>query len=372
MNKEDVSSLTMATESLLLTCLIDTMEHRDVATIDIPGAFMQSDMEGLNGETTHMKLEGKTVDILIRIDPSRYETNITTENGKQVIYVKLEKALYGMVQASLLFWQNLMKTLIQWGFEGNPYDWCVANKTVNGKQLTIVWHVDNLKISHIDSKAVTSIITDLNKKYGYKACGKQSPLTVKRGKKHDYLGMTLDYSVDNKVKIDMQKYIQSIFDELSDKFNGTAVTPAASHLFDVNEDCSKLPKPQADHFHHVIVQILFLCKHGCPDMQTAVSFLTMRVKAPDKDDYKKLKQSIKYLQATEDLVLTLEANNSGEIMWWVDSSFAVHNNMRSHTGGLLSLGKGAVYSTSKKQKLNTKSSTEAELVAIDDLMPQIL
>ena len=71
-------------------------------------------------------------------------------------------------------------------------------------------------------------------------------------------------------------------------------------------------------------------------------------------------------------MLTLEANESGVILWWVDAAFAVHNDMRSHTGGVLSLGKGAVYASSKKQKLNTKISTEAELVAIDDMMPQIL
>jgi hypothetical protein len=46
--------------------------------------------------------------------------------------------------------------------------------------------------------------------------------------------------------------------------------------------------------------------------------------------------------------------------------------MKSHTGGVMSLGTGAAYSTSKKQKLNTKSSTEAELVGVDDVLPQAL
>jgi hypothetical protein len=58
--------------------------------------------------------------------------------------------------------------------------------------------------------------------------------------------------------------------------------------------------------------------------------------------------------------------------WWVDGSFAVHPDMRSHTGGTMSLGKGSPINTSTRQKLNTKSSTEAELVAVDDVMPQIL
>ena len=71
-------------------------------------------------------------------------------------------------------------------------------------------------------------------------------------------------------------------------------------------------------------------------------------------------------------MLTLETDGSGCIYWWVDADFAVHNDMRSHSGGVLSLGKGAIYGASKKQKLNTKSLTEAKLIAVDDLMSQIL
>ena len=64
--------------------------------------------------------------------------------------------------------------------------------------------------------------------------------------------------------------------------------------------------------------------------------------------------------------------NLNIIKWWVDGAFAVHEGMRSHTGGMMSLGKGSAYSASRKQKLNTKSSTEVELVAIDDVLPQAL
>jgi len=72
------------------------------------------------------------------------------------------------------------------------------------------------------------------------------------------------------------------------------------------------------------------------------------------------------------MCLTLEADNLQIIKWWVDALFGVHQDMRSHTGGAMSLGRGAIYSTSTRQKLNTKSSTEAELVGVDDMMPMIL
>ena len=152
----------------------------------------------------------------------------------------------------------------------------------------------------------------------------------------------------------------------------SSATPAANHLFDVNPLCEKLEKEDADYFHHVVAQLLFLRKRGRPDLLTAVAFLTTRVKHPDTDDYKKLQRLTKYLDSTSNLTLTLESDDTGTLHWWIDAAFAVHHNMRSHTRGLLSLGKGAVYASSIKQKINTKSSTDAEFVGVDDLMPQIL
>ena len=60
------------------------------------------------------------------------------------------------------------------------------------------------------------------------------------------------------------------------------------------------------------------------------------------------------------------------MQWWVDASYGTHHDMRSHTGGVFTLGKGAIYATSMRQKLNTKSSTEAELVGVNDVLPQAL
>jgi len=70
------------------------------------------------------------------------------------------------------------------------------------------------------------------------------------------------------------------------------------------------------------------------------------------------------------MTLTIEPDD--EAKWWVDSSYAVHTDMKSHTGIYMTLGKGAAYTASCKQKLNTKSSTEAELVAVNDAMGQVL
>ena len=361
--KDDASSPTMATESVLLSCVIDAKERRDVATVDIPGVFMQGDQD----ETVYMRLEGTLAELLIKCDPKLYRKYVVTENNRPVLYVELMKALYGTLRAALIFWRKLTSKLMEWGFTINPYDWCVANKQINGKQCNLIWHVDDMKISHVDRKVVDEIIRMLEEEFG-----KEAPLTIRRGKIHDYLGMTLDFSLDNKVQIRMEDYIKNMLSELPANMDGTATTPAAEHLFKINDTPTYLNENNAMFFHHNVAKLLFLCKRARPDLQTAVAFLSTRVQHPDHDDYKKLGRAMKYLRKTITLPLTLEADDLHLIHWWIDGAFATHRDMRSHTGGAMSLGKGVIYGTSTRQKLNTRSSTEAELVAVDDCMAQIL
>jgi hypothetical protein len=360
--KEDAASPTVRNESTMLTATIDARERRDVATVDLPGAFMQADMD----DVVHMRLTGAMVQILGEIDAT-YSKFVCIEKGKQVIYVQLAKALYGTLKAAMLFWRKLTKFLEDLGFVTNPYDRCVANKMVNGKQCTVAWHVDDLKISHVDPAVVSDVIKALEGEFANEA-----PLTITRGKVHEYLGMTLDYSIDGKVMIQMYRYIRDALAELPTDMDGKRTTPAADHLFDVNEQAIKLGEEKADLFHHCVAKLLFLCKRARPDIQTAIAFLCTRVQAPDVDDYKKLVRVMQYLRETETLTLTLEGDDTSVTKWWADASFAVHKDSRSHTGGAMTLGKGVIYGTSTRQKLNTRSSTEAELVAADDVMGQLL
>jgi hypothetical protein len=339
------------------------MEERDIVTVDIPGAFMQADID----EVVHVKFEGEIAEMLVRMDPKMYRKYVKNEHGKTVLYVELLKALYGTMRAALLFWKLLSSKLVLWGFEINPYDWCVANKMIDGKQCTILWHVDDLKISHVDPDVNTDLIALINAKFG-----KEAPLTITRGRIHDYLGMTLDYSEKGKVKIKMIDYVEKMLADLPPEMDGDAPTPAANHLFAVDDNQPKVDEQKAQFFHTYVAKTLFLCKRARPDLQTAVAFLCTRVQSCNEGDYKKLTRMLKFLRATKDDYLTLSAASLHNVRWWVDASYAVHPDMKSHTGGALSLGRGVIYGTSKRQQLNTKSSTEAEVVGADDVLPQML
>jgi hypothetical protein len=149
--------------------------------------------------------------------------------------------------------------------------------------------------------------------------------------------------------------------------------PAADHLFKIRAplEACLLPEQQAIAFHHTVAQLLFLSRVR-RNIQTAVDFLTTRVKAPDEDDWGKVKRLLKYLNGTQILKLTLSAESLSILQWYVDASHQTHDDCRGHAGALLTLGARAVTSSSNKQKVNTKSSTETEPIAVHDKSGDIL
>jgi len=367
--KEEAASPTAALESIFITAVQEAKEGCHVVTLDIPNAFIQTYIEK-DDEKIIMILRDRLAEIMEIIAPQIYSKYVQVEKGKKILYVQCQNVIYGTLKAALQFYQKFVKDLKEIGFKINPYDVCVANKVINGKQMTAVWHVDDVKLSHASPQELDIVINHLKDIYEDPEIGM---MTVNRGKRHEYLGMWLDYSTPGKVKIDMKDYVEKMINEFSYELPERNVnSPAAKHLFDVQENARKLDKAMAEEFHTMVAKALFLCKRARPDIQVAVAFLTTRVQESDEDDWKKLLRLLQYLNTTKDLVLTLEADKCNIIKWYVDASFGVHDDLRSHTGGTMTLGKGHVMSKSSKQKINTKSSTEAELVGLDDIMPDIL
>jgi hypothetical protein len=370
MSREDVSSPTVNTESTLLTAVIEAEEGREVATCDIPNAFIQTQMEESKqgGNRTIMKIKGCLINILCEMDPS-YDEYVIYENNIKVLYVHITKAIYGLLESAMLFYKKFSQDLIGYKFEINPYDPCVANKIVDGTQMTVSWHVDDVKVSHINSMHVDHFLEWIKKTYG--TIGE---VKTNRGKIHEYLGMKLDYSTKGQVSIDMTKYVDKMIDNMptKDLEGGRVASPWNDNLFKVNEQSKKLNQEMAEKFHTITAQGLFLCKRGRPDISPAIAYLTTRVNNPNQEDWLKLVRMMKYLKQTRNDKLTLRADGSKTIKWHVDAAFAVHPDFKSHSGATMTMGNGAITSISRKQKINTRSSTAAELVAVDDIIGPVL
>ena len=155
-------------------------EKRATAVFDVPGAYLHADLPP--GKFVLLKITGTFVDIMCDVNPE-FKEDVRYENGTKVLYVKINKAIYGMIESALLWYELYVTVLVDEGFELNPYDKCVANKTINGKQCTIGWYVDDNIIGHAEDKVLDNVIGKIEDKF--------PGLVVQRGQKLDILGMEI-------------------------------------------------------------------------------------------------------------------------------------------------------------------------------------
>ena len=207
--------------------MIDANEKRHVATCDIVGAYLHADMK----EKVHMMIRDKMVDMLVAANKIKYSKHVhITKKGGNILYTLLGKALYGCLKSARLFWEHVKEVLKRLCFVLNRYDSCVANKKIEGSQCTITWHVDDLKISHHDIKAVEEVILTIEEVYG--------KMTVTHGNRYEYVGMDFEYLRNKRaVQFCMKHHLEEALQDFTGNITIKVNTPTAVHLFVVDEEC---------------------------------------------------------------------------------------------------------------------------------------
>ncbi len=208
--KEELSSPTVSTEAVLLTLNVDAHEGRDVAVIDIPNAFIQTRVDDAK-DCVIICITGVIVDWLVKVAPKVYVLYVATNSkGVNSLLIECYDAIYGTMVAGLLYCRKFSSSLKNRGFTVNPYDPCVWNRDIVGKQITICFHVDDCKISHLDHKVVNYTIAWLCDEYKSVFTNGSGMMKVARGKVHKYLGMMLDFATSKIVKVTMLEYVDEI------------------------------------------------------------------------------------------------------------------------------------------------------------------
>jgi hypothetical protein len=353
---DDVSSPTAALPFVLSVAAIAAYEGRSVVTADIPSAYLNADNSALK---IAIILDPEIARALCVIKPSYVP--FIRNNG--TIVCKLLKGLYGCIESGRLWFNLITSVLVKDGFTANPVEPCIFNKTSNGFQCTVVLYVDDLMITSKDPPTINALLQLLGKQFGDKP-------TVTEGSVHSYLGMSFDFSTTGIVSITMEGYVKELVS--STGVQGTAATPAASYLFTVRDTVQRLNKQQTELFHSTVMRILYLAKRVRGDILLATSFLSTRVLSPDMDDQKKLNRLLQYINGTQELGIKLSYSPESHIQAYIDASYGVHSDFKSHSGMVISIGVGPVDLRSTKQKLTTKSSTESELVSLSDMCGRVI
>jgi hypothetical protein len=163
--KEELSSPTVSIKAVLLTFIVDARKGRDVAVVDIPNAFIQTKVDDAKDHVI-VWITGVIVDWLVKVVPKVYAAYVATNSkGLNSLLIECYNSIYGTMVAGLLYYRKFLSSLKNSGFTVNPYDPCVWNGVIVSKQMTICFHANDCKISHLDPKVVDYTIAWLRDEY---------------------------------------------------------------------------------------------------------------------------------------------------------------------------------------------------------------
>jgi len=281
------------------------------------------------------------------------------------LLTKILKALYGLIQSAALWYQELTTFLKSIGFVPNRIDNCILNKRSDGRDMTIILYVDDILILSKNGSDIKQwLIGALKLRYG--------ELSVETGSTFTYLGMVLETRNSGDIKMRMDAYVQNVLDSFPEYENIKKSTiPATMNLFKQGLG-ELLCVSDKRRFHTTIARLLYLCKRTRPDIQLPVLYLCTRARDPTKEDEQKLMKLLGYLKTTKHRARIIShRGNLKRLTAYVDASFACHADGKGHTGLVVKWGPTTLGTVSKKQKIAAKSSTEAELVGLTDVLDEI-
>ena len=235
---------------MITTLLIGSYEERDVATFDIPGAYLHDFLP--DNKNIIMVLRNEFAEIMCEVNPEYKEHAIHLKNRKTIIYLTVVLAIYGCIELALC-WYNLYTTILKdEGFEIKPHCRCIANKDIEGKQCTVAWYVNANKLSHVNSKVVDHVLEIIE--------GHFRMLLIIRGKTHDFLGMKIRITEDKTTEITMKDQIEEAFEMFGKELKRNGSSPATKKLTIVNPSASQRNNKKSDFIHSVTAKLLFITK----------------------------------------------------------------------------------------------------------------
>jgi hypothetical protein len=362
-SKEDLGDVYAPTvDTTRFKCVLAITSHRRFkwrASADAPCAFLRADEQFL----VYVRLGREVTEVLVSIKP---EYQVFVDQKGQML-VRLKKALYGTSEAPMLWNQKVTGTLVSYGYSQLKSDGCVFQKANLEDQVIICTHVDDFFIAATSEELFSDALQMLKAEF---------EVTASVGDKFSYLGLELDFSEPDVVSISQTGYEQGLIDEYPSKMTRKVTSPANDSLYTESAEGNAEFLPQAEQvfLRRGVARIGYLASRTRGDLLTAVMKLTTKVGKFSKEDMGKFNRLIAYLHQHRNMPLRLGSGSEESVTMtsYVDASHAVHLDMKSQSGCAISLGIGAVYVSSKKQKTVSKSSTEAELIALSDSVGVVL
>jgi hypothetical protein len=255
--------------SFFLLISIASKRKMHMMTTDVKGAYLQTSMP-ISGPKIHMRISNTIATKMVELDPTY--ASYRQPNG--TVIVELDKALYRIKEAALLWYNNIKEKLTTYGFTTSNKDSCLFYKREANQKLTcLCLHVDDIFAIADDQEDLSKLEQYLKEVY--------TDITSNKGDIVEYLGMKIESNQAGCISISQRGYIDKIIDKY--KVNKCSKYPADANLFNISSKQEDNLPCDTTEFQGKVMSCLYLTKRSLPTILTAVSFLTTRLVKPEKD-----------------------------------------------------------------------------------------
>ena len=322
-----------------------------LSVIDVAGAFLNSFL--LKGSNIYARIDKKQVPLVLQIRPD-WKRFV---NNRGEIICKVQKGLYGLREAPLLWSRHLKDTLVnEAGYVQNKKETCVYTRGCGLIMTILIIFVDDILIISKNNDEFVRLQGILRGKYG--------KITTQSGNKLDYLGMEVS-TVPGGFDVTQIGSIEKLLDEHDIK--GTKPTPSNANFTDVFPESEALPVAEFTVFRSTVMLLLYIARRTRPDILFQISWFTSRMHAATFQDMAKLHHLLKYLNGTRKIGLRLVPRESESgLMAMIDSSHGLHLSGHGHWALTLFFYGMCVLCVSRKLKLVGRSSCESEMLGVNE------
>ena len=331
-----------------------TLLGSSIETADVVQAFLLTPMNKSKGRTFVRIRKGKLVDIMIALFP---ELRAFLAPDGSLLF-ELDSYVYGLKAAAAEFNGLIDKVFRELGFHPTEVDQCLYVKNTKYGIHTLSTHVDDVLSVAPNQKLQDQFMDQFGKKLKIKRHG---------GNVLSYIGLTITRNPKTgDIRLTQDHYVK----ELIKKFEPTGKmveSPAGSELFANNEKSSvTLNAKEKQYYQSLIMSLMYLARLTRPDILFPTTYLATKSSNPSALDLLKAKRIVKYIASAPNIGINYYSNSSMKLMIHADASHLVHPDGFGHTGIVITLGNSVVFARSVKQKMQTLSSTESEMIALQE------
>jgi hypothetical protein len=326
--------------------LVATMPSYNLAAYDIKGAFLNSRID----EDTYVYV--KAEQDLAKWFVLRYPHLKSKLNKDNSLTFRLRRYLYGLQESPLAWNKTLHDKLDIMGFSRSTADLCLYTRKASHGKTYLTVHVDDMMIA----------FPDLTTKTWFETAIKGWYQIVIQDKNITYLGMSVVKRSDG-IRVHQSGYIDNLCDKFLDDSSSISSSPTgADFLQENNKDVSV----NTTKYLGLIMSLMYLARFTRPDILMPVTFLATKSANPMQSDFNKGLKILSYVKGTKNKALFFKANVKPTLEIFADAAHMLHKDAKGHGGIIGTLGSAPIFSKSFKFKLVTRSSTESEMISLEE------